>query len=553
MSRKTGIPADELLEMTDQRRARQLRIRRRQFLQGGLALTAAMAANAFPREGQRARAQMTPVLIVGAGIGGLTAAYRLSQAGVPVNVIEAKNTVGGRMQTVQKALSTPSIAELGAEFIDTDHLCMRGLAEELGFELVDVLAVEEALAVQDNYFFEGRRVPMEEIIRDYAPVAEQIDADLEAIDEFEDYTTPFPAVVELDNTSLSDYLDRIPNTTNTVRQIIKVAYSTEYGLDAEEQSALNLLYLIGTEPGEFEIIGTSDERFHVRGGNQQIPQRLAQLVAGPVETGTVLEAIDSLPDGRYRVAVRSGNQVSDRVYERIVLALPFTTLRNVQLNVDLSPVKAAAINSLGYGTNAKIITGYNEKIWRDRYNSRANTFSDLYSYTSIWENAPSRYFEGVGLITNFLGGTRGVAVGSATPQVHADRLNFELERVFPGITAAAIPFQALRAYWPGEPWTRGSYTCQAPGDWTQFYGIEGERVGNIFFAGEHTSLEYQGWMEGGCDSGELAATEILEDMGLTASAQALRVKRSLYDETRKGSRRLPSANNIRRKRGLPLK
>ncbi|MDY6806677.1 MAG: NAD(P)/FAD-dependent oxidoreductase, partial [Cyanobacteriota bacterium] len=523
MSRKTGIPADELLEMADRRGAQEFRIRRRRFLQGGLALTAAMAANAFPREGQRARAQTTPVLIVGAGIAGLTAAYRLSQAGVPVNVIEAKNRVGGRMQTLQKALSTPSIAELGAEFIDTDHVCMRGLAEELGFELVDLLAVEETLAVQDNYFFEGRRVPIAEIIRDYAPVAEQIDADLEAIDEFEDYTTPFPAVVELDNTSLSDYLDRIPNTTNTVRQIIKVAYSTEYGLDPEEQSALNLLYLIGTEPEEFEILGTSDERFHVRGGNQQILERLAQLVAGPVETGTVLEAIDSLPDGRYRVAVRSGTQRSDRFYERILLTLPFTTLREVRLDVDLPPLKAAAINNLRYATNAKIITGYNEKIWRTRYNSRANTYSDSSSYTNIWENAPSRYaLPGQGLITNFLGGTKGVAVGSATPQAHGDRLNFELERLFPGISAAAIPFQALRAYWPGEPFTRGSYLCYAPGDWTRFYGIEGERVGNIFFAGEHTSLEYQGWMEGGCESGELAATEILEDLGLTASSQALR-------------------------------
>ncbi|MDY6806676.1 MAG: monoamine oxidase, partial [Cyanobacteriota bacterium] len=72
--------------------------------------------------------------------------------------------------------------------------------------------------------------------------------------------------------------------------------------------------------------------------------------------------------------------------------------------------------------------------------------------------------------------------------------------------------------------------------------------------GEHTSLEYQGWMEGGCESGELAATEILEDLGLTASSQALRVKRSLNDEARGDRRRpLPGARNIRRKRGLPLR
>lgn len=552
MSRKTGIPADELLEMTERRRAREFRIRRRQFLQGGLALTAAMAANVFPREGQRARAQTTPVLIVGAGIGGLTAAYRLSQAGVPVNVIEAKNRIGGRMRSFQKALSTPLSVELGGEFVNTDHLCIRGLAEELGLELVDLLALD-ALAVEKNYLFEGRRVPIAEIIRDYAPVAQQIDADLEAIDEFEDYTTVFPKILELDNTSIAEYLDRIPNTTNTVRQIIKVAYTTEYGLDADQQSSLNLIYLIGTEPGEFEILGISDERFHVRGGNESIPQRLAQLLAGSVETGTVLEAIDSLPDGRYRVAVRSGTQTSDRVYERIVFALPFTTLRNVRLNVDLPPLKAAAINDLRYGTNAKAIGSYREKIWRNRYNSSANTYSDSQVFYNTWESAESRYTPGLGLITNFQGGSQGVALGSATPQVHVDRLNFELERWFPGISAAAIPFEALRSYWPGEPFARGSYSCYTPGDWTRFYGIEGERVGNLFFAGEHTSLENQGYMEGACETGELAATEILEDLGLTASAQALRVKRSLYNEARKGSRRLPGASNIRRKRGLPLR
>ena len=333
--KKTGIPSNELLEIVREARGRKLRTTRRHLLQGGLAFAEAMATSTFSKGGQRAMAQTTPILIVGAGIAGLTAAYRLNQAGVPVNVIEAKNRVGGRMRTAQKAIGIPFSVELGGEFIDTDHLCMRGIAEELGLNLVDLLAVDENLETQDTYFFEGRRVPLEELIRDFTPVAEQIDADLEAIDEFEDYTTPIPEAVALDNILIAEYLGRIPETTSTVRQIIRIVYTGDYGLNAEEQSSLNLLFLIGTEPGEFELLGTSDECFNVQGGNEQIPQRLADSLFNSIETGTILEAIDSLSDGRYRVALKSGDSTFDRTYEGILLTLPLTLLRQVQLNQDL--------------------------------------------------------------------------------------------------------------------------------------------------------------------------------------------------------------------------
>ncbi|HBY76919.1 MAG TPA: monoamine oxidase, partial [Cyanobacteria bacterium UBA11148] len=337
ISTKTGIPLTEVLDVVNSR------LSRRRLLQGGLGIAAAVAATTFTREEHRAVAKSTvaPVLVVGAGIAGLTAAYRLRQAGVRVDVIEARNRVGGRMRSLSKAAGTNLTAELGGEFIDTDHTCLQSLAKELGFKIVDLLVPQQGL-IQDTYFFDGRNVSLEEIIRDFAPVARQIKKDLKAIANFESYATPDPATERLDNLSITDYLKPIPKITETIRQLIEVAYTIEYGLEAQEQSCLNLLYLIGTKPGKFEIFGTSDERFYIDGGNDQVPRKLAQLLADSIETGTVLESIRSLSDGRYQVALRSENRTFERKYERILLALPFSVLRHIPLNVDLPRVKQLA-------------------------------------------------------------------------------------------------------------------------------------------------------------------------------------------------------------------
>ncbi len=503
ISRKSDIPPFEVLGSINER------ISRRRLLQGGLALASAVAATTFRRDEYRAVARVPPILVVGAGIAGLTAAYRLRQAGVRVDIIEARNRVGGRMRSLPKAAGTGLTAELGGEFIDSDHTCLRSLATELGLNIVDLLTAEQGL-IKDTYFFDGRSVEIAEIIRDFAPVARQIDADLEAIANFESYAVFDRPTAKLDNLSIAEYLDRIP-TTQMIRELILVAYTIEYGRDVEEQSCLNLLYLIGTQPGEFSIFGTSDERFYIDGGNDQVPRRLAQLLADSIQTGTVLESIKSRPDNRYRVSLRSGDKTFERNYERILLTVPFSVLRKIRLDVDLPPVKRLAIKTLGYGRNAKLITGYREPVWRTRYGSTANIYTDL-SFQNTWESSQSRYTPGQGLITNYTGGRQGLVLGTATPEIHAQKLGAQLNQVFPGIDAVRLQGTAKRTRWLSEQYSRGSYACYLVGQWTQMYGVERERVGNLFFAGEHTSLEYQGYMEGGCETGEAVAVAILEDL-----------------------------------------
>jgi monoamine oxidase len=103
-------------------------------------------------------------------------------------------------------------------------------------------------------------------------------------------------------------------------------------------------------------------------------------------------------------------------------------------------------------------------------------------------------------------------MGTGTAAESAERHSRELDRIFPGVAGARVG--EARFHWPSFPWVMGSYACYKPGQWTSIAGAEGERVGNLHFAGEHTSYDFQGYMEGGAESGARAAREILVDLGL---------------------------------------
>ncbi|MEG4227060.1 NAD(P)/FAD-dependent oxidoreductase [Microcoleus sp. N9_B2] len=539
-SRETGIPADELLGMLTERSSN-FPISRRQLLHGGLAAAGAVAAATFTREGAFAQqGGRSPILVVGAGIAGLTAAYRLRQAGVRADIIEATNRVGGRIRTGSKVAGTLISAELGGEFIDTGHTTLISLATELGLRAIDVIQVQQGL-VKDTFFFDGRRFSLEQLIADFAPLSTKISADLEAVGDEFSYLDFTESAERLDNLSIAQYLDGA-DTSTIVRQLLRIAYITEYGRDAEEQSALNLLFLIGAEADSLELFGNSDQRYQIDGGNSQIINRLAGQLSGSIEAGTVLEAITLLPDGRYRVNLRSGQSAFERTYERVLLTLPFSTLRDVKINVPLPQPKRRAIEQLGYGTNSKLITGYRSRIWRETYQSTASVYTDL-GFQNSWESTPFAP-TGNGLVTNFTGGKQGLAIGAGTPEDQAQRFLNQFERVFPGVRNLRSG-KAVRAYWPGERFSKGSYSCYLVGQWTQMYGVEGERVGNLYFAGEHTSLENQGYMEGGCETGQRAAFEILQDLGLTSSVDALNTRSASSLNQRRPSRKVPGSRNLR--------
>jgi monoamine oxidase len=178
------------------------------------------------------------VAIVGAGLAGLHAAYRLRQAGVWAQLYEASTRVGGRVFTARDLYAKEQVAELGGEFIDSHHIWCRGLAEEFGIPLDDLFANEPPELLRDTFFFQNRHIDEAEIIGAFRPIAARMAVDVEAAQED---TATF---ARLDAMSITEWLAGIPEASALIKAILEVAYVGEYGLEADDQSAFNLLWLI---------------------------------------------------------------------------------------------------------------------------------------------------------------------------------------------------------------------------------------------------------------------------------------------------------------------
>jgi len=507
LAERKRISTSEILEQIDE-----ARWDRRRFLKA--AVTAAAAASVTPIFRAAAKGPNAPsVVIVGAGTAGLTCAYRLQQNGIAARVIEASTRAGGRMFSLRNFFPDNQLTELGGEYIDSSHTTMRGLVKELGLTLND-LGAEKKPAGDHSFFFDNRLVTNDaEFIDLFRPAAAAIVRDLKLMKVRENgkleisYTTPHAR--EVDRLSIPEWFEK-RGITGLPTKILRAAYVGEYGLEIDQQSALNLLLTMGDETpaDEFRIFGESDERFHIVEGNDSVPARLAERLQQPVQFGTRLESIASDENG-FRLAFKRDAESIEEKADIVVLALPFTILRQLDLRLKLPDLKRKAIRELGYGTNAKLIAGFSRRVWQD-VGSTGYTFTDL-DFQCCWETSRGQP-GGHAILTSFAGGNLGLHLNEGEVQERGAGFTSQVEKIYPG-AVDAFTKKAVRQHWPSSPFTLGSYTCYKPGQYSRLSDSVATPVGNLFFAGEHTSAEFNGYMEGAAESGERAAKEVVAKVG----------------------------------------
>jgi monoamine oxidase len=446
------------------------------------------------------------IVIVGGGIAGLHALHILKKSGLDATVYEASGRTGGRMFTVQEAMGKGTWTEFGGEFIDTNHEDMWALVNEFDLELMDYQAPSEAAVEAEAFFFEGRHHSMEEVVTAFRSFAPRLKSDMDKLDGDISYSTTDPFIKKLDKMSLCKYLKKI-GARGWIKRLIEVAYESEYGLSPKVQSSLNLTLLISpdTSDGTLAFFGESDERYKVRGGNQKIPDALANKYADNIQINRPLE---SLRKEGERYKLNFGGMSEDVIADFVILALPFTKLRSIDMPIEMPAVKRKCIDTLGYGTNAKLMLGMKSHFWR-KQGYGGLTYSDI-GMPNGWDNAQlqTKDNEPAGLSILF-GGPSGVAVGKGSPESQKNKYLPLWEKIYPGATQE-FNGKVARMHWPSYPYNLGSYTCYTRRQFTNISGAEQMPVGNILFAGEHCGGEFSGFMNGAAKSGREAAEEILK-------------------------------------------
>jgi monoamine oxidase len=408
------------------------------------------------------------------------------------------------------------------ELIDSGHKTILKLANRFNLATVDLLGAEPNQST-DTYYFLGAYYTKTDANSDFQAVYSAVHKDAAAAGYPTLWNSSTAAGRALDNMSIYQWIEsRVPGGhASRMGQLLDVAYNIEYGNVTTEQSALNLVYLLAYQPvpGNFRIFGASDERYHIRGGNEGLPAAIAAaLPQANLTLGTALTGIARNADGSYTLSFSSpSGPVTPPPFDRVILAIPFSVLRTLNYSqAGFDNLKVTAITQLGYGKNAKLHLQFNTRPWNQAGpwgRGTGTSFSET-GYQNSWD--VSRGQDGAtGILVDYTGG--GVPLASFKGQpTTADAVAYgktflkQLEPVFPGISNQWNGLATLDTPLT-NPYLLGSYSYWKVGQYTSFSGYEGVRQGRCHFGGEHCSTNFQGYMEGGASEGARAANEILSD------------------------------------------
>lgn len=449
------------------------------------------------------------IVVIGAGLAGLTTAYRLHQKGVNVEVYEARNRVGGRIFSVSIA---GKIAELGGQNINdggnAEHVW--GLIKEFGLE-----ETEEKITCEQIYFDGKGFIAFRQLM-----AAEKLD--LSSLKR------------KMENGGLAfgnmrDVLCEIAQESGSFYKALAVRLAVYEGETIERLSSCYiktlLCILIGSGTLSIpSLMGENEKEEHslvsINGGNALLPIKIADALFGHVHNGMPLMSMARNLDQSYTLTFQSGERITA---DMVVLAIPCSVYDTLVFAEGVMPLaKLEAIKNVSYGTNAKIIVPFSAP------HLKAMVLSN--------DRLASWFTHDGSLLTLYYAGNAGRFCPYTIFNVYNDTLTM-LEKAF-GQLSYCLPSYAEDQHfilydspvgysWPHDPYSRGSYAYISPGQENLLTALHeecGEKVKTLFapvdqriyFAGEHASilLDFSGTMEAACESGERTARMILNQLAV---------------------------------------
>ncbi len=440
------------------------------------------------------------VVVVGAGLAGLTAARALSTAGRSVAVLEARGRVGGRVSN--ESLGDGKIVELGGQFIGPTQDRIAALARELGVETFPTYGEGQNLLEFDGglsrYTGTIPRLPPR-VLLDVEQARRRLDRMAREVPLDEPWNAPRAA--EWDGQTLWSWL-RGATHTEGARRLFDLVAGTLWGAESPDLSLLHVLFYINSAGG-FNLLvdtegGAQQDRFV--GGSQRVAERMAEELGESV----VLEApVRRIEHGDDSVLVEAdGTRVRAA---HVIVSVPTTLAGRIAYDPPLSGFRDQLTQRMAHGALTKCAAVYDRPFWRsDGLNGQV--VSDRGPAKLIFDNSPPEGTPGV--LMGFIDGQEALDHAELPPEERRHAVLECFARLFG--PRAEVAEHYVERIWAEEEWSRGGPVCSMPcGGWTSYGPALREPIGRIHWAGAETAVVWNGYMDGAVRSGEAAARAVL--------------------------------------------
>jgi monoamine oxidase len=439
------------------------------------------------------------VLVLGAGLAGLAAAYELKKAGYAVTVLEARARPGGRVLTYRDPFADGLYAEMGAEYVDASDEHDYRFCKELGLKVMTA-------KLYDAIFVRGQRFKMASFKQDKQKLPYAGTEGGQLFGQEKAYlkrllaliTDPErlpPEILKLDNLSVVELLLQ-EGAPEDIAALFTYTQATESTARPHEMSALHLVR------SHRRSFSEDTDEGRILGGNDQLPKGLARALSSEILYNRPVRRIAHDRDGA-EVFFEEGGTLRSLRTPRLVVAIPFKVLRDVEVTPSFSPAKTKCIATLAYGHVMKLAMQYQRRFWDEPGSLGQRVFTDtmlrrVYHF-SIDQPGPR------GILMSFTSGADAETLGRMREPERLRTALQEASKIWP---EAPRHFEGgATKYWNEDPWIRGSYSFEGVGQARDYLQIAAAPEGRVHFAGEHTSI-HRASMNGALESGVRVAAEV---------------------------------------------
>jgi len=433
------------------------------------------------------------IIVVGAGLAGLSCAYELDQAGFNVILIEARSRPGGRVRTYRDPFADNLYAEMGAEYVDSTDMYVKEYCKKFDLK---VLPAKQ----YDGVYVRGQRLTMEGLRsgKDLLPFKGTLKGKLfgqevqyiqKWIDLVNQKGVSSPKVQVLDKMSVEEMLKK-GGAPKDIIDLYTYTNATESTAAPSKMSALNMV-LANIRTSSFNENTVEGRIF---GGNDQLPRILAKKLGTKIKYNRSLQCLDFDSKGVIVTIEENGKKTTIKGI-KCVLAIPASILRNININPGFSSEKINCIQNQQYGHAMKIAMQYRRRFWDDKNSIGQRVFTDtslrrIYHF-SIDQPGPR------GILLSFTSGEDAIKLGRLDENKRVKIAQNTCKNIWS--ESPQYWEKGITKYWNEDPWVKASYSLDGIGQ-KGFREILAKREGPVFFAGEHTAIQ-RASMNGAIESG----------------------------------------------------